>query len=84
MSMGALKLKLRVRNNIGDLLEAEGRSKTWLAKSISVGLKKPISPQMVVDWCSNRSQPSIAYIMRIQKVTGWTIDQMFEEVNEDE
>lgn len=68
-------MKIKIRCLIGELLKAEGRSQTWLAEKI--GATSP----MVNDWCNGRKNPSIGYIMRIQKVTGWTLDQMFEEEN---
>lgn len=71
--MEACKVKVKVRCNIGELLKNEGRSQTWLAERIGT------TPPKVNDWCQNKSNPSIGYIMRIQKVTGWTLEQMFEE-----
>lgn len=71
--MEALKLKIKVRCKIAELLEAEGRKQTWLAAQIEA------TPGMVNDWCKGKYLPHVGYILRIQKVTGWTIDQMFEE-----
>lgn len=71
--MEASKVKIQVRCNIGLLLKTEGRSQTWLAEQI--GATAP----MVNDWCKGKTNASIGYILRIQKVTGWTLDQMFEE-----
>jgi hypothetical protein len=82
LSVEATKVKLRARNNIAKLLQKTGSSKAWLAREISYGLEKPVPSQMVSDWCSNRTQPSIAYIMRILKITGWSLEEMFEEVEE--
>jgi plasmid maintenance system antidote protein VapI len=71
--MEALKVKIQVRCNIGLLLKNEGRTQTWLAEQI--GATAP----MVNDWCKGKANPSIGYILRVQKVTGWTLDKMFEE-----
>lgn len=71
--MEAVRVKIKVRCLIGELLKIEGRSQTWLADQIKA------TPPLVNDWCNGRGNPSIGYIMRIQKVTGWTLDQMFEE-----
>lgn len=73
------KLKINVRCKIGELLKKEGRSKAWLAREISYGLDKPVPAQMVSDWCANRYALSAAYIYRICKVTGWRIEDIFEE-----
>lgn len=67
------KVKIKVRCLIGELLKLEGRSQTWLADQI--GATAPL----VNEWCKEKTNPSIGYIMRIQRVTGWTLDQMFEE-----
>lgn len=71
--MGEPKLNFSIRCNIGALLKAEGRTQTWLAKQINV------TPRMVSDWCNNRYTPHVGYIMRIRKVTGWSLEMMFEE-----
>lgn len=71
--MEAFKVKIHIRCKIGDLLKSEGRTQTWLAERIET------TPPKVNDWCQNKSNPSIGYILRIQKVTGWTLEQMFEE-----
>lgn len=73
--MGELKLKLSIRCNIGSLLKSEGRTQTWLSKQINV------PSRMVSDWCNNRYVPHVGYILRIIKVTGWKIEDMFEEEN---
>lgn len=77
--MGDLKLKVKVRCKIGELLKNEGRSQTWLADKISEGLSEPVRPQLVNDWCNGRGTPSVGYLLRIQRVTGWSLEQMFEE-----
>jgi ribosome-binding protein aMBF1 (putative translation factor) len=74
--LGALKVKIKVRCKIGELLKSEGRSQTWLAEQIQS------TPPQVNDWCTGKYIPSIGYIMRIQKATGWTLDQIFEEIKE--
>lgn len=66
-------MKIKVNCFIGELLKSEGRSQTWLAEQIGA------TAQLVNDWCKGRSNPTIEYIFLIQKVTGWTLDQMFEE-----
>jgi DNA-binding XRE family transcriptional regulator len=71
--LGVPKLNFSIRCNIGALLKAEGRSQTWLAKQIKV------PSRMVSDWCNNRYSPHIGYILRIIKVTGWKLEDMFEE-----
>lgn len=71
--MGALKLKIKIRCKLDDKLRSEGRTKTWLAEQIGA------TPQMVNDWCKGRYTPSIGYIMRVMKATGWTIEDIFEE-----
>lgn len=73
ISMG----KPKVRCKIGDLLKEEGRSQTWLADKIEA------TRQQINSWCNEDGPtPSIGYIMRIQKITGWTLEQMFEEIKE--
>lgn len=68
------KLKINVKCSIGELLDSEGRKQTWLADQIGA------TRQQVNNWCSNNgSLPSIGYILRIRKVTGWDIDKMFKE-----
>lgn len=71
--MEALKVKIQVRCNIGLLLRKEGRSQTWLAEQI--GATAP----MVNDWCKGKTNPSIGYILRIQRITGWGLEDMFKE-----
>lgn len=71
--MGVPKLNFSIRCNIGTLLKNEGRTQAWLAKQIDVPAR------MISDWCNNRYTPHIGYIMRIKKVTGWELEQMFEE-----
>lgn len=66
--------KIKVKCNIGYLLEKEGRTQSWLAKQIGA------SKQQMNNWCSeDGSIPNIGYIMRIQKATGWRLEEMFEE-----
>lgn len=73
------KLKIKVHCKIGELLKEEGRSQQWLADKI--GAKR----QQVNNWCSNKgSMPSIGYILKMQKVTGWSLEQMFEEIKKEE
>jgi DNA-binding XRE family transcriptional regulator len=68
-------MNIKIRCKIGELLKGEGRTQKWLAEQIDV------APQQMNSWCrESGSLPSIGYIMRIQKVTGWTLEQMFEEV----
>lgn len=71
--MEVLKLKIKVRCKIGELLKTEGRSQTWLADKIDT------TPQLVNDWCKGKYVPSIGYILRIMKATGWKLEDMFEE-----
>lgn len=71
--MGAIKLKIKVRCKIGELLKSEGRSMTWLAGQIEA------TPQLVNDWCKGKYTPHVGYILRIIKATGWKIEDMFEE-----
>ncbi|WP_199614607.1 helix-turn-helix transcriptional regulator [Paenibacillus alkalitolerans] len=79
--MEAVKVKHKTHCKIGELLKAEGRTQKWLAEQISTERKK-VTSQMVSDWVNNRYPPHINYILKIQRVTGWTLDQMFEEVEE--
>jgi DNA-binding XRE family transcriptional regulator len=71
--MGVLKLDVKLKCNIGHKLKEEGRSQAWLAKQIDV------NPRMVSDWCNNRYTPHVGYVLKISRVTGWKLEEMFEE-----
>lgn len=71
--MEAVRMKIKVRCLVGEMLKAEGRSQTWLADKI--GAHVPL----VNDWCTGKTNPSIGYILRIQRVTGWRLEDMFKE-----
>jgi plasmid maintenance system antidote protein VapI len=66
-------VKVKVRCLLGEKLKSEGRSQTWLAEQIGT------HPPMVNDWVKGKATPSIGYILRICKVTGWKVEELFEE-----
>lgn len=75
----AVKMKIQVRCNISSLLKEMNKTQSWLAREISDGLDSPVSAQMISDWCNNRYVPHVGYILRMIRVTGWKIEDMFEE-----
>lgn len=73
--MGVLSVaKPVVKFKLNEMLEKEGRTKAWLARQIGA------TKQQMNNWCSEEgSIPSIGYILRIMKVTGWRLEDLVEE-----
>lgn len=75
----AIRMKIKVRCNIGPLLKRDNKTQGWLANAISYGLENPVSTQLISDWSNGRGTPSHGYTLRILKVTGWVYQELFEE-----
>lgn len=64
---------MKIRNRLRQLLDRDGKR--------PVDVWKPIGAtrQQFGKWLRNDEQPSIGYVLRIYRVTGWTLEEMFEE-----
>ncbi|WP_217226955.1 helix-turn-helix transcriptional regulator [Desertibacillus haloalkaliphilus] len=75
-------MKIKVRSKLGELLDERMVNKSELARSINA------TPKQLYAWCSNKedgqakSTPSVGYLLRLKKVLGVDIEDMFEEINE--
>lgn len=66
-------MHINIRNNLLKLCRKHGFRQIDLAEQIGT------SKQTFNKWVKNRDQPTIGYVVRIHKVTGWTLEEMFEE-----
>ncbi len=62
--------------NLRELLKREGKSMNWLAKIAGAS-----SRSQAQRWCSGEI-PHPGYLLRISKETGWTLEEMLEEIVE--
>lgn len=65
-----------IRCNLDKLIKENGIKQSWLAEKVGA------TKQQMNAWVKNRSLPSIGYILIIIKVTGWKLEDIFEEVEE--
>jgi transposase-like protein len=76
----AQKLKAKVRSKLGELLDKRMVNKAELARQIGV------VPKQLYGWCQNdvdgtaTSTPSVVYLLRLQRLLGVNIEEMYEEV----
>jgi DNA-binding Xre family transcriptional regulator len=75
-----IKLKIRVRSNLGDYLRSRGIKKVWLATQIGA------DNSQLNRWCKNDvkgeafSTPSVAYLLRIKKTLNCRLEDIYEEI----
>jgi hypothetical protein len=79
MEVGVI-LKGKVKSNLGTILEERGLRFKWVADKIEA-----TQPQLT-NWCKNdengyaRSTPGTLYLIRLEKLLGLRVGEMFEEV----
>ncbi len=73
-----MQRKFYVRNNFAALLDRDTLRRSYLISSIGA------TKQQFSRWVLNLEQPHVGYVLRIAKLTGWTIEEMFEERGEQE
>lgn len=66
-------LKFKLHNNFAALLERDH------LKQVEVWKRIGSTKQQFSYWVKNIKQPHVGYVLRIHKVTGWRLDEMFEE-----
>lgn len=73
-------MKIRVRSNFGEYLKSRGIKKVWLAEQIGA------DNSQLNRWCKNDnkgeafSTPSVGYVLRIKKVLGCQLEDIYEEI----
>lgn len=81
MEVGLI-LKVKVKSHLGEILENKGLRLKWVAEQIGA------TQAQLTNWCKNedgsaRSTPSVLYILRLQKLLNISIEDMYEEVEEE-
>ncbi|TYR75595.1 hypothetical protein FZC79_10535 [Rossellomorea vietnamensis] len=72
-------MKSKVRSRLGEIIEAKGLKMKWVAEQIEA------TQSQVTNWCKNEkgyanSTPNVVYILKLQRVLGVSVEEMFEEV----
>ncbi len=73
-------MKIRVRSVLGEYLSDRGIKKVWLADKIGA------DSSQLNRWCKNDgkgealSTPSVGYVLRIKKVLGCQLEDIYEEI----
>ncbi|WP_025910631.1 helix-turn-helix transcriptional regulator [Priestia flexa] len=73
------KMKTAVRSNLGDIIKSKGLVQKWVAEQIGA------TPAQINKWSTNKdglavSTPHVLYILRLEKVLGVKVSEMYEEV----
>lgn len=72
---------MKIKSNLGKIIENKGFRMKWVANQIGA------TPSQLSNWCKNdedgyaKSTPSVLYILRLQKLLGIGVEEMFEENN---
>ncbi|MGJ9383254.1 helix-turn-helix transcriptional regulator [Salipaludibacillus sp. CF4.18] len=74
-------MKAKSKSKINEYLDSRGTSKAWLAERIGA------SRAQVNNWSKNEngvvvSQPSVGYVLKMIRVLGCELDDIYEEVND--
>jgi transposase-like protein len=75
----ALKVRVKVRSKLGELLDKRMVNKSELSRQIG------IIPKQLYAWCQNDeeglavSTPSVGYLLRLQSILEVNITDMYEE-----
>lgn len=72
-----VQIKMNLQSNIKTLMKRDGWSNRRLAAAVGA------THQQVDRW-RHGEFPHIGYILRMMKVTGWKVEEMFEESKEEE
>lgn len=72
-------LKVKVKSNLGDIIESKGLKFKWVADKIGA------TQSQLTNWCKNedgyaKSTPSVIYILKLQKVLNVRVEEMYEEI----
>lgn len=73
-------MRIKVRSKLGDYLYERGIKKNWFAKQIGS------DNTQVTRWCQNDnngmavSTPSVGYLLRMTRVLGCEVTDIYEEV----
>lgn len=74
-----MKSKINVVFNLAFLLERDNITQAQLIKDV-----KPSSKAQVYRWIHKGEMPHVGYVLRMHDKYGWTLREMFEEVDNDE
>lgn len=72
---------MKVKSNLGSILESKGLRLKWVANQIGA------TQSQLTNWCKNdengyaKSTPNILYILRLQKLLSVKVEDMYEENN---
>lgn len=74
---GLVKMRYKVKSLLGEYCEENGLNKAWVARQIGA------TSAQFYTWCKNKdgyavSTPSIIYLLKLQKVLGVSINQLWE------
>lgn len=74
-------MKSKVKSNLGEIIESKGLKLKWVADQVGA------TQSQLTNWCKNengyaKSTPSVVYILRLQKLLGVKIEEMYEEFDE--
>lgn len=75
-------MKVKVKSNLGEILESRGLRLKWVAEQIEA------TQAQLTNWCKNengsaKSTPNVVYILRLQKLLNVKVEEMYEEIKED-
>ena len=74
-----LQLKNKIKSNLGRIIVEKGLKASWVAEKIGA------TPSQLTNWSKNdnegfaKSTPSVLYILRLQKLLGVPVEEMYEE-----
>lgn len=72
---------MKVKSNLGLILESKGLRLKWVANQIGA------TQSQLTNWCKNdengyaKSTPSVLYILRLQNLLNVRVEDMYEENN---
>lgn len=74
-------MKVKVKSNLGEIIESRGLKLKWVADQIKA------TQAQLTNWCKNdeetgyaKSTPNVVYILKLQRLLGINVEEMFEEV----
>ncbi len=70
----------KIKTNLGEIIESKGLRYNWVAEKIGC------TKSQITNWSSNdahghaKSTPNVKYVLRLEKLLGVSVSEMFEEV----